>query len=89
MSLASGPFMIVVVLLLDTFAFIRQFFKALRYIVRLPGLKWLDSGYVVAFRLHHRIRPVDVLGLNWVDLESYDSMHNFVAAVFHSLPTVI
>ncbi len=89
MSLASGPFMIVVVLLLDTFVFIRQFFKALRYIVRLPGLKWLDSGYVVAFKLHHCIRPVDVLGLSWVDLESYDSMHNFVAAVFQSLPTVI
>ncbi len=89
MSLASGPFMIVVVLLLDTFAFIRQFFKAVRYIVRLPGLKWLDSGYVVAFKLHHCIRPVDVLGLSWVDLESYESMHNFVAAVFQSLPTVI
>ena len=89
MSVAGGPFMIVVVLLLDTFAFIRQFFKALRYIVRLPGLKWLDSGYVVAFKLHHCIRPVDVLGLSWVDLESYDSMHNFVAAVFQSLPTVI
>ncbi len=89
MSLASGPFMIVVVLLLDTFAFIRQFSKALRSMVRLPGLKWLTSGYVVAFRLHHCIRPVDVLGLNWVDLESYDSMHNFVAAVFQSLPTVI
>ena len=89
MSLACGPFMIAVVLLLDTFAFIRQFFKALRYIVRLPGLKWLDSGYVVAFRLHHCIRPIDVLGLSWVDPESYESMHNFVAAVFQSLPTVI
>ena len=29
------------------------------------------------------------LGLSWVDLEHYESMHNLIAAVFQSLPTVI
>ena len=89
LSFASSPLMIPVVLVLDTFVFVRQTFKALRYIVRLPGLKWMDSGYVAVFRLHHCMRPGAVLGLSWVDLESHESMHNFVAAIFQSLPTVI
>lgn len=89
LAVVSSPLMIPVVLLLDTFAFVAQIFKAVKFIVRLPGMHWLDQGYVAVFRLHHFVRPRKFLGLGWVDLESYDHMHNFVAAVFQSLPTVI
>ena len=30
-----------------------------------------------------------MLGLSWIDLEDYESMHNLVAAVCQSLPTII
>jgi len=89
LSISSSPFMIPLVIVLDTCAFIRQVFKVIKYVVRLPGMKWLSPGYRVALRLNHCITAADFLGLRWVDLENYENMHNLVAAVFQSLPTVI
>ena len=88
-SLMISPFMILVVILLDTIAFIAQLVKGLAYLVRLPKMKWLGSGYVTVVHVNHCIQAADVLGLGWIDLENYESMHNLVAAVFQSLPTVI
>ena len=88
-SLLGSPFMIPVVLLLDTCAFIRQVLKCLQHIARLPLFCCLRPGYLVAFRAHHWLRSFDYLGFSWVDLENYESMHNLIAACLQSLPTVI
>ncbi len=50
---------------------------------------WVRSGYLVAFRAHHRLRSFDYLGFSWVDLENYKSMHTLIAACLQSLPTVV
>ena len=88
-SLTLSPSMISVVILLDTVAFIAQLVKVLGYVVRLPKLTWLGSGYVAAVHVNRCIQTRDMFGLGWVDLENYENMHNLVAAVFQSLPTVI
>ena len=81
--------MILVVVLLDTVAFIAQLVKVLGCVVSLPRLTWLGSGYVAAVHINRCIQARYMLGLGWIDLENYESMHNLVAAVFQSLPTVI
>ena len=89
LSVVISPVMIPVVLLMDTVALVREIVLFIKHGVKLPGLKWLHPGYVVAFRLHRCLHTANLLGLSWVDLENYEDMHNLVAAVFQSLPTVI
>ena len=65
-SLTVSPFMILVVILLDTVAFIAQLVKFLGYVIRLPKLTWLGSGYVAAVHVNHCIQTRDMLG--WAGL---------------------
>ena len=85
-SLLGSPFMIPVVHLLDTGAFIGQVLKCLQHVARLSLFRWLRPGYLAAFRAHHWLLSFDYLGFSWVD---YESMHNLIAACLQSLPTAI
>ena len=89
MSLAVGPFLIPLVLLLDTCVFIRQVSLCMKQVVRWPGFYWMRPGYLVAFRFTGCLHGMGYFGFKWVDLENYESMHNLIAAVLQSLPTVV
>ena len=89
LSVVVSPLIIPVVLLMDTVALAREVVLFIKHCVKLPGLRWMHPGYVAAFRLHRCLHTANILGLSWVDLENYEDMHNLVAAVFQSLPTVI
>ena len=88
LSLAVGPCLIPVVLLLDTCAFTRRVFLCIKQVARLPGFQWTRPAYIVAFGFNGNLHNMR-FGLGWVDLESYESMHNLIAAVLQSLPTVV
>lgn len=85
-SITCSPLLIPMVLLLDTAAFARQVAVCFEH---LPRTKWMKPVHVVAFRLQRHMRAHDFFKLSYIDLEAYESMHNLVAGVFQSLPTVI
>lgn len=88
-SLAAGPVMIPVVLVLDTCAFVAQVLQCIRVFARLSSFQWLRPGYIVAFKVHRCLHALNYMGMSWVDLENYEGMHNLIAACLQSLPTVI
>ena len=88
-SIIGGPFMIPIVLVLDTCAFVRQVLVCCERLAKLLGLHWVRPGFIVAFSIHRWLRKFHYLGFDWVNLEKYEGMHNLVAAVLQSLPTVI
>ena len=88
-SLVAGPFMIPVVLLLDTCAFVRQVLLCGQRLTKLFGLNWVRPGFLVAFSIHRYLHHLNYLGFSWMDLDSYEGMHNLVAAFLQSLPTVL
>ena len=85
-SITCSPFVIPMVLLLDTSSFARQVAVCFQH---LPKTKWMKPVHVVAFKVQRHMQAHDFLKLSYVDLEAYESMHNLVAGVFQSLPTVI
>ena len=44
---------------------------------------------MIVSKLHGCVHASNFLGLNWLDLDRYEDLHNLVAAAFQSLPTVI
>ena len=84
-----SPAMIPVVIMLDTVALVQEILLCIKHVVRLPGLRWLQPGYVAVSKLHRCVHDANCLGLSWVDLDEYEDMHNLIAAAFQSLPTVI
>ena len=89
MSLAVGPCLIPLVLVLDTCVFIRQVSLCIKHVVRWPRFYWMRPGYLVAFRCTGCLHGMRYFGFKWVNLENYESMHNLIAAVLQSLPTVV
>ena len=89
LSLVTGPCLIPVVLLLDTCAFVRQVLLCIKKVATLRGFQWTWPAYLVAFRFNDYLHNTRYFGLGWIDLESYESMHNLIAAVLQSLPTVV
>ena len=88
-AVVFSPLMIPIVLVLDTLAFVRQVLKCAKQIAALSGFWWSrprNLAAVVIFGLLHRCH---YFGLRWVDLEEYESMHNLIAAVLQSIPTVV
>jgi len=85
-SITCSPLFIPFVLLLDTAAFARQVAVCFEH---LPKTKWMKPVHVVAFKLQRHMQAHDFLKLSHVDLEAYESMHNLIAGVSQSLPTVI
>lgn len=88
-SFLLGPFMIPVVLVLDTSAFVRQVLVCCQRFTRLFHLQWVRPGFLVAFSIHRCLHDYGYLGFSWIDLDGYEGMHNVVAAFLQSLPTVI
>jgi len=88
-AVVFSPLMIPIVLVLDTLAFVRQVFNCAKQLAGLSGFRWSrprNLAAVVCFGSLHRCH---YFGLQWVDLEGYESMHNLIAAVLQSVPTVI
>ena len=87
LALLISPGMMVVVFLLDTAAFLKEILEVAKRIPRpqcLPafkpnGLQTFAKAFGCLSQLH----------LDWIDLECYDSMHNAVAAIFQTLPTLM
>ncbi|KAL3130219.1 hypothetical protein ABBQ38_008518 [Trebouxia sp. C0009 RCD-2024] len=86
-SLIVGPIFIPVVLVLDTIVFVRQVALCIQGLAKSPGLQWLRPCYVSIFRVNRCVVNSNFAAFTWIDLESYESMHNVIAAVFQSLPT--
>ena len=86
LTVIASPLMIPVVLVLDTIALAREILVCA---TELPGCRKLRAVQFAADKavVIRRLRPCWVL--SWIDLEKYDSMHNLVAALCQSLPTVI
>lgn len=80
--------MIPVVLVLAV-AFVRSIFVCIGRLVRSFRLDWLHPGYAGAFKVHRLAVKSSIFGLSWLDLEIYERMHNLVAAVCQSLPTLV
>jgi len=89
LSLVVGPCLIPGILLLDTCAFVRRVLLCIKQVARLPGFQWTRPAYSIAFRFNDYLHNMRYFGLGWVDLESYESMHNLIAAILQSLPTVV
>lgn len=89
LSLLSSPLMIPVVLVLDTCAFVRQVFRCAQHFRHWLCFRWVRLGYLAACVFHRSLQDIHYFGLNWVDSEEYESMHNLVAAVLQSLPTMV
>ena len=84
-----SPLMIPIVLVLDMLAFVRQVFKCAKQIAGLFGFRWSRPRNLAAVVCYGSLHRCHYFGLRWVDLEGYESMHNLIAAVLQSLPTVI
>lgn len=85
-----SPGMIVVVFLLDMAAFLKEIVEVVK---RIPRVHWLQSGApaVKPDRLQRFMKIFSCLSqlhLDWIDLACYDSMHNTVAVIFQTLPTL-
>ena len=88
-SCLLSPLTIPVVIVLDTLAFLNAVMRCVGQLARLRCFQWLRPGYVVAARVNSWMRSWNEADLAWVDLESYENMHNLIAAIWQSLPTVI
>ena len=89
LSMICGPVMIPVVLILDTCAFVRQVLVCCQRLAKLVQLRWVRPGVLLAVGIHRRLLEYHYFGLGWIDLENYEGMHNLVAALLQSLPTVV
>lgn len=88
LSMLICPFVIPVVLLLDTAVFVRQVLllgKGCSEMLHLPCLHTMSARH---FHWVFCDMP-KMLGLSWIDLEIYEGMHNAIAAVLQSFPTVV
>ena len=88
-SILAGPFMIPVVLILDTCAFMRQVLICCQLLAKLFNWQWVRPGFLVASGIHRCLHDRNYLGFSWIDLDGYEGMHNLVAAFLQSLPTVV
>ena len=89
-SMIISPLMIPIVLVQDTLAVVRSIIVCIGQLVRYFRLDLLLPGYAVVFRIQEFAVKSNILGLmSWLDLENYERMHNVVAAVCQSLPTLI
>ena len=84
-----SPFMIIIVLVLDSLALFKAIGTMLQLSAKLHNL-WVSftqtkavANLVTCLHCHQRF------GLGWMDLEHYDSMHNAIAAIFQTIPTVV
>ena len=82
------PCIVPIVLLLDTAVFVRQVLLVSERCFKMVHLHRVHVvlANVVTWSF---VDTPNALGLGWVDLEVYEGMHNIIAAVLQSLPTVV
>lgn len=84
------PVSILIVVLLDTMALADHVFACVKF---LAGLLHAHVGCLVGTQVTCCAVPQPIAHvmdtLNWVDLDDYETMHNLVAAILQSLPTVV
>lgn len=89
LAIMLSPFVIPLVLLLDTLAFVHDMMVCLEMVVKLETWHCLQGMYSCAHKFHDRFNSFGTVSLGWVDLENYERMHNTVAALAQSFPTVV
>ena len=87
-SLAVSPWAVPFVLLMDTAVFVRQVLLVTDHLLEMLHLHCCQSMSTTTFKIAFESTP-KVLGLSWIDLEVYEAMHNAIAAVLQSFPTVV
>lgn len=89
LAVCLSPFVIPIVLLLDTVAFVHEIIECLELFLNVHNWRCLQSIYSCAYKLQGGLQTLVGINLGWVDLKSYERMHNTVAAVLQSFPTVL
>ena len=80
-----GPLMIPVVLCLDTIALAREILIACIKLTAIPSCSKPKADKVRAYFKGHTCAK---LRITWIELEGYEDMHNLIAGVFQTIPTV-
>lgn len=89
LAVVLSPFVIPVVLLLDTIAFIHEIKVCLELGFKAQTWTCLQGVYNCAYKVQGGIQALGGAGLGWIDLNNYERMHNTVAALLQSFPTVL
>ena len=88
-SVLASPFMIPVILTLDTIAFAKEgAFVVVKIVARLFGVSNRAQGFLLNYMHSDRLARAYVK-LSWIHLENYERMHNTVAAVFQTVPVIL
>lgn len=87
----ASPIMVFVVLLLDTFAFMRAVASvfAVSYWLESLWFKITSCCVVSDDDSPTCLKSCHCFYLSWIDLERYESMHNAVAALHQTVPTIV
>lgn len=89
LAVMLSPFVIPVVLLLDTLAFLHDIVVCLELVFKVQAWTCLEGTYNHAHKVLGGVQALGSVGLGWIDLDGYERMHNTVAALVQSFPTVL
>ena len=89
LAVVLSLFVIPVVLLLDTIAFVYEIKVCLELVFKTQTRTHLQGVYSCAHKVQSGIQALGGAGLGWIDLHNYERMHNTVAALLQSFPTVL
>ena len=89
LALILSPCVIPLVLLLDTIAFVHELKVCLEVVTKVETWNYWHGVYSCAHKLQDGVQALGGAGLGWIDLNHYERMHNTVAALLQSFPTVL
>ena len=89
LALVLSPCVIPVVLLLDTIAFVHEIKVCLEVMTKVQTKTCWQGVYSCAHQIQGGVQALGGPGLGWIDLNNYERMHNTVAALLQSFPTVL
>ena len=89
LAVVFSPFVIPVLLLLDTIAFVHEIVVCLELVFKVHMWSCLQGVCTCARKLQGGVQALSSIGLGWIDLDNYERMHNTIAALLQSFPTVL
>lgn len=89
LAMMLSPFVIPVVLLLDTLAFVHDAVVCFELVFKLQTWQCLQGAYSCARKSYKTFHSFGSISLGWIDMDNYERMHNTVAALAQSFPTVV
>ena len=89
LAVLLSPLVIPIVILLDTVAFMHEVVVCLELVFNAHTWRCLQGVYYVAHQIHDKFQAFGSFGFTWIDLDNFERMHNTVAAVLQSFPTVV